>query len=130
MDVEGAAVERVSGEEESPQVDEQPINTEVIVAKQVPTIQVPIRSATGKVLRVREVVDKSAIFALPGGELRGRAAIFNVRPSGRVLIFDKNGKLLARFNDGEQAVKHLGAAKVEAHKLIGFPKPEKKAAKK
>lgn len=128
MDLAGAAVERVSGEEDPLQVDETPINTDVIVAREVPTIQVPVRSATGKVLRIRQVVDKSAIFAMPGPELRGRARIWGPRPepNTKVMIYDKDGKLIARFHDAEQAVKHLKAAGVDATKLLGYPKPDKK----
>lgn len=127
MDLAAAAVEKVDMDE--PTVDEAPLNVDVIIARAVPTIEVPVRSATGKVLRVRHVVDKRAIFALPSGDLRGRASIWGPRPGGRVLVYDRDGKLLARFNDVEQGAKHLKAAGVDATKLIGWPKPDKKPKK-
>lgn len=131
MDINEMTVERVSGNEQGePQVDAVPINVDVVIARQVPTQDYEVRNSVGKVIRVLRKVDKAAIFALPATELRPRAAIVTVKPSGRVLVQDRAGALLARFADREQAVKHLKAAGVDASKLAGgrVPTREKEAA--
>lgn len=128
MDLATAAVER-GGDEQEPQVDVAAPNVDVIIAKEVPTVNVEVRNATGRVIRVLKRVDKSAIFALPAPVLRGAARIYGRRPSGKVLIFDAEGKLLARFADATQANRHLKACGIDAAKLAGFPKPEEKGAK-
>jgi len=111
---------------DGPQVDEPAINVDVVIANRVPTFEVPVTNGAGKVIRMRRVVDKSAIFALPAQALRGGAYNYTLcNPSGRVLITDKAGALLARFNDAEQANKHLKACGVDAAKLFNFPKKEK-----
>ena len=131
MDINEMTVERVSGNEQGdPQVDAAPINVDVVVSRQVPTLEYEVRNSVGKVIRVLRKVDKAAIFALPANDLRPRAAILTVKPSGRVLVQDRAGALLARFADRDQAVKHLKAAGVDASKLAGgrVPTREKEAA--
>ncbi len=123
MDLAAAGIENVK--DNGPEVDEAPINVDVVIAPRVPTIQVAVTNGAGKVVRYRNVVDKSVNFALPAPALRGGAFNYTPTPSGRVLITDKAGGLLARFQDQDQANKHLKAAGVDASKLFNFPKPAK-----
>lgn len=118
-------VEKVTGED-APETELPALNVDVIIAREVPRIEIPVTNSVGKVIRMRKIVDKSAIFALPAGELRKRAQIFSLRPSGRVLVSDAAGALVARFASAEQAAKHLKAAGIDPCKLIGWPKAKKK----
>lgn len=127
------AVERVTGDNDAdPSVDAAPVNVDVVIAREVPTQAYEVRNSVGKVIRTLRVVDKAAIFALPAQQLRATAAILTKKPSGKVLVQDKAGSLLARFNDIEQAAKHLKAAGVDISKLAGgrVAPREKEAAKK
>lgn len=123
-DLSAMTVEKV-GADNDPEVDEAAPNVDVIIARQVPTVDVPVVNAAGKVIRIRKVVDKGAIFALPKTDLVQGAFLWTARPSGHVLIQSKTGALVARFNDATQAVKHLKACGIEAAKLINYPKPQK-----
>lgn len=124
MDLDAAGIENVK--HNGPEVDEAPINVDVVISPRVPTIQVPVTNGAGKVIRMRNVVDKSVNFAMPSPALRAGAYNYTPTPGGRVLITDKAGALLARFQDQDQANKHLKAAGVDATKLFNFPKKAEK----
>lgn len=119
-------VENVREESKSGAVDLDAPNVDVVIAPRVPTVDVPVRNAVGRVIRTLQRVDKSVIFALPSQELRGRAHCVAVKPSGRVLVVDKQGALLARFADVGQAEKHLKACKVDVNNLANWPNKSKK----
>ena len=126
------AVERVTDDEQTgADVEGAPINVDVVIATRVPTRDLEVRNSVGKLIRTLRQVDKSAIFALPAGTLRATAAIATFKPSGKVLIQTREGELLARFNDRDQATKHLKAAGVDISKLAGgrIAPREKEAAK-
>lgn len=128
-DISEMGVERV-GEGNDPEVDGPAPNVDVVVADRIPTVDVPVTNAAGKVIRIRKVVDKGSIFALRSPQLRQGAFLWTQRPGqngepGKVLIQDRTGALLARFNDATQAVKHLKACGIAAAKLINYPKPQK-----
>lgn len=125
------AVERVTDDEQAADVEGAPINVDVVIADRIPTRDLEVRNSVGKLIRTLRQVDKSAIFALPAGTLRATAAIATFKPSGKVLIQTREGELLARFADREQATKHLKAAGVDITKLAGgrVATREKEAAK-
>lgn len=125
------AVERVTDDEQAADVEGAPINVDVVIADRIPTRDLEVRNSVGKLIRTLRQVDKSAIFALPAGTLRATAAIATFKPSGKVLIQTREGELLARFNDREQATKFLKQAGVDITKLAGgrVNPREKEAAK-
>jgi hypothetical protein len=84
-----------------------------IYAAQRPTRDVTIPASGGRT-RVVVVVDKDKFWSVFGRELSSRASCLTVRPkSGHVLVFDKAGEMLAKYESKADARARLKEAQVD-----------------
>lgn len=92
-------------------VAEKPDPFRIVAAR--PTRQV--RYESGGKLQTATVIDKAAFFSLPQRDVALRISSIGVKPkSGHVVIYDKDGAMLAKYPDRATAAKALEGIDLEA----------------